>query len=808
MPRINNKIEVLRSLERTKEQFEVQYRENCDGTENGAYPEFSDADLEFMESFQKIYQLGITQLQNFVNDLDERSDEIDEYSILYYISQLSNGPYANYFRQFTANRGPQSIYAPSNDQQAATTHSIKSNSTVPVFRSNSSNAGLGIFNKSTGFIQNILREANTQTSRIFDFNFQSSIYDDNTLPFIDKAPTARANAELNLSFGAAPLGIGEIYNIGPRFVNAATSALENIASEVIGKIAIAGNNEIVNAIQQIGNLNPKSITDSVLQSVTRSVIQNANNGAVDIIQQGIGGLQQAGNGIARDLVGSLNQAVAPVLDPIIDVGGGLLQSGIGTALDNLEGGSTGFNTTVIGGIVTNPIGAIGQIGTNLLPNIANTAQGIVQNAGNILLGSGTSIMENSIGQLGNNLQTSLQGVAASFSNLGVSLNSISLDNIIGGAVDNLKGIGQGIVTNAAGSLGAKVGQALGGKGTLLGSFAIGYVSGLFGGKRPQKPSQAPVNALGGGGSSWSPGTANSNYMIKDIKMHNIISEATEDIMKSLESSLGAAFRLLVFKKTLNYFNAEENESFTTDDPITRLLTFIKKVRNESGNEQFKQECVEIETSLLGNATIGNRTNTLQAYYSTGTMSLYTNTGRLGTRPLKPEDEDNEGVDDAVIDDRFDTPDDAIDRADDIGCQGYHTHTEDGTTYYMPCSSMDEYCELTGNCPDKEDPESPLTNEVDCEEVIMITTTTPNPNITTTTTIAPTTTTLRPSPFVDVISALSQPGDQYYAGSADSYPEGWVFDEATGTYNPPIDWVFDEATGDFFPPGEEPNWEGR
>ena len=45
MPRINNKIEVLRSLERTKEQFEVQYRENCDGTENGAYPEFSNADL-------------------------------------------------------------------------------------------------------------------------------------------------------------------------------------------------------------------------------------------------------------------------------------------------------------------------------------------------------------------------------------------------------------------------------------------------------------------------------------------------------------------------------------------------------------------------------------------------------------------------------------------------------------------------------------------------------------------------------------------------------------------------------------------
>ena len=64
MPRINNKVEILRSLERTKEQFEVQYQQNCDGTRNGAYGEFSDTDKELMESFKKVYQLGITQLQD------------------------------------------------------------------------------------------------------------------------------------------------------------------------------------------------------------------------------------------------------------------------------------------------------------------------------------------------------------------------------------------------------------------------------------------------------------------------------------------------------------------------------------------------------------------------------------------------------------------------------------------------------------------------------------------------------------------------------------------------------------------------
>ena len=758
MPRINNKVEVLRSLERTKEQFEVQYRENCDGTENYAFPEFSDADLEFMESFKKIYELGISQLQSFVNDLDSRSDELDEYSILYYITQLSNGPFSNYFKQFTANRGPTSIYAPSNDQQGCIGNSIKSNSTVPVFQSNSLNAGLGIFNKSTGFIQDIVREANAQTAAIYDSNFQSSIFDDNTLPFIDKSPRARANAEGLLSFGSAALGISEVANIGPRFISAATSAIENIVSDFIGQIAIAGNNEITNAIRQIANFNPVAATQDIVQNVTRSVIQGANNGSVGIIQQAAGSIQQAGNGIVQSTIGSLNQAITPALNIGGDVFGGIVQSGTQTAIDNIVAGGTGFNTTLVGGIVTNPIGAIGSVATNLLPGLANTSQGIIQNAGAQLLGSGTNILQNAAGALTGNLQSSLQGALASFSNFGVSFNSISLDNIIDGAVGNLQNIGQGILQNAAGSIGARCGQALGGKGTLLGSFAIGYVGGLFRGKSPKKPSQSPVNALGGGGGSWSPGTANGNYMIKDIKTHNIISEATEDIMSGLEASLGAAFRLLVFKKTLNYFNSEENESTSSSDPISRLLTFIEKVRNESGDEQFKQQCIEVETSLLGdkiNADVKN----LKGYYNTGTFDLYTNTGRLGNRPVKPEDADKDIKDnDRQKDDIFTNIPAATGRAVSIGCVGYHTHNEDGTTYYMPCSSMEEHCELTGNCPEEIDPENPLISEVDCEEPVMpgdTTTVGPDTTTTTTTTVAPTTTTLRPSPFVDVISALSQ-----------------------------------------------------
>ena len=58
---------------------------------------------------------------------------------------------------------------------------------------------------------------------------------------------------------------------------------------------------------------------------------------------------------------------------------------------------------------------------------------------------------------------------------------------------------------------------------------------------------------------------------------------------------------------------------------------------------------------------------------------------------------------------------------------------------MPCDTMDEYCALTDNCPEPVDPNNPLLADVECE----------------TTPLTTGTTTLRPSPVVDIISALSQ-----------------------------------------------------
>ena len=46
-------------------------------------------------------------------------------------------------------------------------------------------------------------------------------------------------------------------------------------------------------------------------------------------------------------------------------------------------------------------------------------------------------------------------------------------------------------------------------------------------------------------------------------------------------------------------------------------------------------------------------------------------------------------------DVFDSAEEAEERAKQIGCQGFHSHDEDGETVYMPCATHDQYEELTG-----------------------------------------------------------------------------------------------------------------
>ena len=95
-----------------------------------------------------------------------------------------------------------------------------------------------------------------------------------------------------------------------------------------------------------------------------------------------------------------------------------------------------------------------------------------------------------------------------------------------------------------------------------------------------------------------------NYMLKDVKFFNVIKNITQSIIDIVRVFLGSdAFRLLQFKKNINYFNAEQNVSNTSNNSISRLLVFMDQVTSETGNTELKEKCIELQTGLAGNVVV-------------------------------------------------------------------------------------------------------------------------------------------------------------------------------------------------------------
>jgi len=49
----------------------------------------------------------------------------------------------------------------------------------------------------------------------------------------------------------------------------------------------------------------------------------------------------------------------------------------------------------------------------------------------------------------------------------------------------------------------------------------------------------------------------------------------------------------------------------------------------------------------------------------------------------------------IREDVFTTPEEAKERAEELGCEGIHSHDEDGNVIYMPCETHDEYISIVG-----------------------------------------------------------------------------------------------------------------
>ena len=127
---------------------------------------------------------------------------------------------------------------------------------------------------------------------------------------------------------------------------------------------------------------------------------------------------------------------------------------------------------------------------------------------------------------------------------------------------------------------------------------------------------------------------------------------------------------------------------------------IPKPRKDESRQRFMSRC-------LGDSTM------IDEYDSTQRMAI-----------CSKEYEDSKGNDDEkarVRRDVYTTQAEAEERAKEIGCSGFHSHEEDGTTVFMPCSSHDAYIAAEGRdvagYHDEDDKKKPKKkSDCGCEEV--------------------------------------------------------------------------------------------
>tara|TARA_R110002012_G_scaffold296957_1_gene494668 strand:+ start:2323 stop:4047 length:1725 start_codon:yes stop_codon:yes gene_type:complete len=359
MSTFNNKVEILRALETTKDQFNSLIQEDCEGNSRGPVlgHTFSEDDKEFMESFKKVSQLGLNQLERFVDKLQTDNQKIDEYSVLYYIRQLLNGPFSNFARGFGRGQG---VFSQAPDilgsiGEKLTRPFLGENiarpcSSTPVFTGHAMPVSPEIYNKSPRFIQQALGDITRATASVFNENFLSSIFHANTLPYIDKQNRARIAQEPGQGFtfvssgglGGESLGAGGLANLAGGFVGdlaggiadgltgLGQNLLNNVAARGLSGPGLAAVNTAVNELGQLGQ--------GYINTATGG-LANLGNGVNDMtagmpFEESVSrGLNTAGNVIVNNAVGKLVGADADLGQQLQQVANSTLAS-IGAGVVN------------------------------------------------------------------------------------------------------------------------------------------------------------------------------------------------------------------------------------------------------------------------------------------------------------------------------------------------------------------------------------------------------------------------------------------------------------------------------------------
>tara|TARA_R100000805_G_C3625887_1_gene135961 strand:+ start:8147 stop:9472 length:1326 start_codon:yes stop_codon:yes gene_type:complete len=235
----NKSVETLRALELTKDQFVSVIETDCKDQSKGpilGYT-FTNKDKELCESFKKVYQLGFNQLRVFVDDLIKGNPEIDEQAALYYMRQLYNGPFTNQVAIYAQNpyrgRGRvQNCFFPSPDILGCLANTAQQNAGTAIYYGESNDISLNLVKKTPAFIRRNLSNCQRTCAQVIQYNTESAVYSDNTLPYIDKRSTERVNTEYLGRYTASTIAVGNLMLKDINFSN----ILRSIANTIIGII--------------------------------------------------------------------------------------------------------------------------------------------------------------------------------------------------------------------------------------------------------------------------------------------------------------------------------------------------------------------------------------------------------------------------------------------------------------------------------------------------------------------------------------------------------------------------------------------
>ena len=202
-PVVNNKVELLRALERTVGQFDQligwPFTGQVPGNNKPGLPcsdapgQYTETDKNFLEDFKQIFHLGSDHLERFINNLINAGEDLDPESLLYYIDQLFNGPFEGKAAEAL---GEKNFKNAPDIMGVIGDHGITLGILQGVARPNSSipvgagwvptNAAALTHNKCPEFIKALLSENTTNVQGVYDNSSQQLRVGEIGMPQIDK----------------------------------------------------------------------------------------------------------------------------------------------------------------------------------------------------------------------------------------------------------------------------------------------------------------------------------------------------------------------------------------------------------------------------------------------------------------------------------------------------------------------------------------------------------------------------------------------------------------------------------------------